>query len=84
MVTEGLIRNVQMDRNTDSDLGGMCISERTTRDVPVAVIGEAVGMDGISRETEERGKGKEGRGQGLRKNFHCTEVEAREDAEDII
>lgn len=55
-MTEGLERNVQMDRNIDSGLGGMSISERTTWDVPTAVRGEAVGMDGIARETEERGK----------------------------
>ena len=55
-MTEGLIRNDQMNRNTDSDLGGMSISERITWDVPMAVRGEAVGMDETARETEERGE----------------------------
>ena len=44
---------------------------------------EAVGMDKIAKETEERGgKGKEGGGQDLGKNYHCIEVGASEDAED--
>lgn len=69
-MTEGLIRNVQMDRNTDSDLGGMSISEGTTWDVPAAVRGEAVGMDGIARETEERGeKGKRAEDRILGRTF---------------
>ena len=55
-MTEGLIRNDKMNRNTDSDLGGMSISERITWDVPMAVRGEAVGMDETARETEERGE----------------------------
>ena len=50
-----------MNRNTDSDLGGMSISERITWDVPMAVRGEAVGMD----ETARRQK-REGRGKGVR------------------
>lgn len=69
-MTERLIRNVQMDRNTDSELGGMSISEGTTWDVPAAVRGEAVGMDGIARETEERGeKGKRAEDRVLGRTF---------------
>lgn len=68
-MTEGLIRNVQVDRNTDSDLGGMSISERTTWDVPVSVRGEAVGMDGIARETEREEKGKRAEDRVLGRTF---------------
>ena len=69
-MTEGLIKHVQMDRNTDSDLGGMSISERTTWDVPMAVRGEAVGMHETARETEERGeKGKRAEDRILGRTF---------------
>lgn len=81
-MTEAHTRNVRTVRNAASDLGEISSPEGTTQDGPTAVREEAVGMDKIAKEIEEKGGGEEGGGQDLGKNYHCIEVGASEEAED--
>lgn len=63
-MTEAHTRNVRTVRNAASDLGEISSPEGTTQDGPTAVREEAVGMDKIAKEIEEKGGGGRGRRTG--------------------